>query len=154
MSKATPLEQLNDSQDDDLVNDVLNDLDNDMNDDAEYEQIERQHQDRYRQYQHDQSPVAHFQGNEEGYQNQPHGEMVQGMEHFGGLTWGQLLWEEAKSPLLFMAVFLLLNWKVLTRMLVNNLPESGMTQTYLLLLKAVLGAILFYVVRMFVLPML
>lgn len=147
MSQATPLEQLPANNDRDMVQEVLDDLDDDGQDEVDYDMMEQQHQDRYRQYQHDPSQVAQYQQpGPVGGAPQPRGPM----EPFQNMSLGSFVWEEAKSPLLFIALFLLLNWHLVDEMITRYLPERFQ---YSLLVRAVLGGVLFYLVRTFLLPM-
>jgi len=153
MSKATPLDQLaGPSNDRDIVQDVLNDLDGEMagDQDVDYDQMSQQHQDRYRQYQYDQSQVAQYnQQQREGPQ--------QGSEEprtmYREPTWMELIWEHMKSPILFIVLFMLLNWAAVRAPLDRYMPVGDWHNLSSLGVRAVIGAILFYVIRMFVMPM-
>ena len=154
MSKATPIDQLSGGgQERDIVQDVLNDLDDEIGGDQEvdYDEMDYQHQDRYRQYQHDESQISQYQDETPmGGHVQPTGQQV---EHFQGPGWGELIWEHAKSPLLFILLFMVLNLEVFQKIVTRYLPDGGMTGMYSLGIRAVLGAILFYILRVFVMPM-
>ena len=124
MSKATPLDQLTaGSKDRDIVQDVLDDLDDDMMDEPEYDEMEQQHTDRYRQYQHDPSQITQFQ-QERRLSDMPRPTNAGPVEHFQDMSWGEFIWEELKSPLLFVILFVLLSWPTITRLIVKYLPLS------------------------------
>jgi len=153
MSKATPLDQLTaGSKDRDIVQDVLDDLDDDMMDEPEYDEMEQQHTDRYRQYQHDPSQITQFQ-QERRLSDMPRPTNAGPVEHFQDMSWGEFIWEELKSPLLFVILFVLLSWPTITRLIVKYLPDNSMAHHYSLGIRAVIGAILFYLIRTFVMPL-
>jgi hypothetical protein len=152
MSKSTPLNQLpSKSQERDIVQDVLDDLEDDMPKEVEYDEMEQQHQDRYNQYQYDQSQISQYkESNPEGYPPQPKGRP----EHFQNRSFLESVWEEVKLPLLFVVLFVLLNNSAVKDLLSKYLPENFNSATYVLATKAFVGAILFYLVKSLVLPLL
>jgi hypothetical protein len=153
MSKATPLDQLSSpSNDRDIVQDVLNDLDGEMGGDQEvdYDQMSNQHQDRYRQYQHDPSQVAQY--NQQQLDNAPPQDEHRNM-CFQEPTWAEWIWEHMKSPLLFVLLFVVLNLAAVRAPLDKYLPTNDWQKVYSLGIRAVVGAIIFYILRMFVMPL-
>jgi len=151
MEKATPLTQLKPNNSDrDIIDNVLNELDDPVaQDDADYDTIHSQQQDRYRQYQHDPSqhqPPTHQDGGSDGTEQ---------MINYDEPSWLQTIWEELKSPLLFVLLFIALSHPIVHKTIMKYLPENimGMEATYSMGIKALIGAVLFYIVRNFIMPM-
>jgi len=146
MEKSTPLTQLksNGVPDRDIIDNVLNELD-DVDD---YDAIHDQQQDRYRQYQH--SQVQNSAGTGAGVEED---QMPEHMANYEEQSWMQWVWEELKSPLLFIVLFVVLNQPLVHKTIIKYLPDGNMEAMYSMGIRAVIGAILFYIIRKFILPM-
>lgn len=151
MEKATPLTQLKSNNSDrDIIDNVLNELDDPLaHDDEDYDTIRHQQQDRYRQYQHDPSqhpPTSQSNSSTDGTEQ---------MINYDEPSWLQTIWEELKSPLLFILLFVLLSQPIVHKTILKYLPETtmGMEGTYSMGIKALIGAVLFYILRNFIMPL-
>lgn len=152
MSKSTPIEHL--GQDRDIVQDVLDDLDNEIagEQEVDYDEMDYQHQDRYRNYQHDPSQVSQY------HEDTPLGGHVQDAgpaprEMMNPPSWGELIWEHSKSPLLFIILFAVFSLQPVQAMIVKYLPEAMGGGLYSLAIRSVLGAVVFYLLRVFIMPL-
>ena len=151
MEKATPLTQLKPNNSDrDIIDNVLNELDDPVgpSDDEDYDTIHNQQQDRYRQYQHDptQHPPSSRAGND--------GDGTEQMANYDEPSWLQIIWEELKSPLLFALLFVALSQPIVHKTILKYLPENGMDAMYSMGIRALIGAVLFYILRNFIMTML
>ncbi len=150
MEKATPLTQLkpnNNTSDRDIIDNVLNELgDQDDQRDEDYDVIRNQQQDRYRQYQHDPSQHPPSQSQEgDGQEMMP--------QYIEEPSMMQMIWEGVKSPLLFAILYVALSQPIVHKTILKYMPESGMAVAYTVGIKAFLGAVLFFILRNFVMPM-
>lgn len=151
---GTPLSELQGNEQSDNLNSVLNEVEEEyanIPEDGDYDEMEKYRQAKFREYQHDDSQTHYYREADEKREQELQID-AQEKQYMTQHSWGRFLVEQIKSPTLFVLLFLLLNWKVVEHLLLKYLPPS--LTSFSLVMRALLGALLFYLTNTFVLPML
>lgn len=152
---GTPLSELNQTEHLDNVLDEIEEEYKNIPEDGDYDDMERERQERFRDYQHDDSQTHYYREADEARANERQLEeqkrRYEAFQQQQNGSWGRFILEQVKSPLVFILLFMLLNWQVVEHLLLKYLPPS--VSAFSLVIRALLGALVFYLTNTFVLPM-